>query len=107
LPRGTPNSAATSRSGKPSNAVLQQRLKLEQIIMAAMANGLRMIYAYALTLGILLESGSSLAQTPDPDLPAIDPPGKGRVMTHDDLTSTSNCIGNPITPLCAVETVIA
>ena len=41
------------------------------------------------------------------DLPAIDPPGKGRVMTHDDLTSTSNCIGNPITPLCSVETAIA
>jgi hypothetical protein len=43
----------------------------------------------------------------DPDLPAIDPPGQGRVMTHDDASSTSKCIGNPITPLCAVETDIA
>jgi hypothetical protein len=47
------------------------------------------------------------AQTRDPDLPALDPPGKGRVMTHDDATSTSKCVGNPVTPLCAVETMIA
>ncbi len=43
----------------------------------------------------------------DPGLPAIDPPGQGRVMTHDDSTTTSKCVGNPITPLCAVETIIA
>jgi hypothetical protein len=39
----------------------------------------------------------------DPDLPPIDPPGRWRVLTHDDATSTSKCIGNPKTPLCAVE----
>jgi hypothetical protein len=75
--------------------------------MAAMANAPRLLCVYALAFGVLFAPGSSLAQTPDPDLPAIDPPGKGRVMTHDDITSTSNCIGFPITPLCAIETLIA
>ncbi|MDK9720705.1 MAG: hypothetical protein OEL53_05925 [Rhodospirillales bacterium] len=28
-------------------------------------------------------------------------------MTHDDATSTSQCIGDPKTPLCAIETVLA
>jgi hypothetical protein len=47
------------------------------------------------------------AQPRDPDLPAVDPPGKWRIMAHHDDASTSKCIGKPITPLCAVETVIA
>jgi hypothetical protein len=58
-------------------------------------------------LAALLCAAVAQAQPPDPDLPAVDPPGQARVMTHDDATSTSQCIGKPITPLCAVETVIA
>ena len=41
------------------------------------------------------------------DLPPVDPPGRWHVLTQDDATSDSKCIGNPVTPLCAVETVLA
>jgi hypothetical protein len=75
--------------------------------MALMAIALRMACACALTLGLVLGSGSGFAQEHDPDLPAVDPPGQGRAMTDEDATSTSQCVGNPITPLCAVETIIA
>ncbi len=50
---------------------------------------------------------AALAQTPDPDLPAIDPPDVWRQMTYDDATSDSKCVGKFETALCAVETVIA
>ena len=33
--------------------------------------------------------------------------GSFRLMTRDDTTSTSKCIGNPVTPLCAIETHLA
>lgn len=46
-------------------------------------------------------------ETPPVELPAIDGPDQWRLLTHDDATSTSKCIGDPITPLCAVETVLA
>jgi len=36
--------------------------------------------------------------------PRPEPPGIMRLMTFDDATSPSQCIGNPVTPLCAVET---
>lgn len=36
-----------------------------------------------------------------------DPPGVWRVMTQDDATSTSKCIGKPKTPICAVEMIQA
>jgi hypothetical protein len=32
------------------------------------------------------------------------PPGEQRVLTYDLARSTSRCIGNPVTPLCAAET---
>ncbi|MEO5372727.1 MAG: hypothetical protein H7840_00450 [Alphaproteobacteria bacterium] len=41
------------------------------------------------------------------NLPKIDKPGHWRKMGHDDATTTSKCVGNPVTPLCAVETVRA
>ena len=41
------------------------------------------------------------------DLPPIDPPGGWHTLTQDDATSDSKCIGKPVTPLCAVETVKA
>jgi len=49
----------------------------------------------------------SFAQAPDPMLPPPDAPGVWRKMTRDDATTTSRCIGNPVTPLCAVETYLA
>lgn len=41
------------------------------------------------------------------DLPPLTPKGQFLVMTPDDATSSSKCIGNPITPLCAAETMMA
>ena len=41
------------------------------------------------------------------DLPPIDPPNHWHVLTQDDASSDSKCIGNPVTPLCAVETIRA
>ena len=43
----------------------------------------------------------------DAPLPPLTPEGEYLVMTQDDASSTSTCIGNPVTPLCAVETVMA
>ena len=51
-------------------------------------------------------TGVALAQ-PDPDLPQPDPPGAWRKITHDCATTDSKCIGNPVTPLCAIETYFA
>jgi hypothetical protein len=43
----------------------------------------------------------------DADFPAIDPPGHWRLMTQDPDTTSSKCVGDPKTPLCAVETIRA
>jgi len=43
----------------------------------------------------------------DVPLPPLTPKGEYLVMTQDDATSSSKCIGNPVTPMCAVETVMA
>ncbi|MBI1244391.1 MAG: hypothetical protein GC202_05240 [Alphaproteobacteria bacterium] len=63
-----------------------------------------MIRHLAFVLFLALPAG---AQTRDPDLPPVDPPGHWRQMTLDDATSDSMCVGKFDTPLCAVETVIA
>lgn len=66
--------------------------------------------ALALVLAAILLLPAPAGAQPaaaDPDLPAPDPPGVWRRLTHDDATSTSRCIGNPVTPLCAVETYLA
>lgn len=63
----------------------------------------RLLVALFAAVGI----GGASAQTPDPDLPPVDPPGHWRQMTLDDATSDSKCVGKFDTPLCAVETVIA
>lgn len=47
------------------------------------------------------------AESHDPDLPAPDPHGYWRYVTQKDKTSTSKCIGDPKTPVCAVDTVMA
>lgn len=54
---------------------------------------------------IVLAAFPALAE--DPPLPPLTPEGEYLVLTQDDATSTSKCIGNPVTPLCAVETVMA
>jgi hypothetical protein len=72
-----------------------------------MARGSRTIPIYVLSFFVLFAPALGSAAESDPDLPAIDPPGRGRIMGHDDATSTSTCVGNPITPLCAVESIIA
>ena len=41
------------------------------------------------------------------DLPPLTPKNRPRIMTMMDATSTSDCIGRPVTPLCAVETKMA
>lgn len=52
--------------------------------------------------------GGGLAVAAEPsDLPPIDPPGVWHTLTQDDATTDSKCIGNPVTPLCAVETIRA
>ncbi|MCC7168580.1 MAG: hypothetical protein IT565_13525 [Rhodospirillales bacterium] len=47
------------------------------------------------------------AMAADPDVPRRDPKGFYRYLTQEADSTTSTCIGNPITPLCAVETVLA
>lgn len=58
-------------------------------------------------LALAASLAPAAAQSPDPDLPPVDPPGRWRQMTLDDATSDSKCVGQFDTPLCAVETVIA
>jgi len=43
----------------------------------------------------------------DPDLPPPDSRGSWRIIGLTDEASTSDCIGKPISPICAIETNIA
>ncbi|ARJ64898.1 hypothetical protein WV31_04015 [Magnetospirillum sp. ME-1] len=55
-----------------------------------------------------LALGAERIAPPKPsDLPPIDPPGVWHTLTQDDATTDSKCIGKPVTPLCAVETIQA
>ena len=57
---------------------------------------------------LLLLAASALAgEVAASDLPPIDLPGVWHEVTQDDSTSDSKCIGKPVTPLCAVETIFA
>jgi hypothetical protein len=56
------------------------------------------------TYFLMLIVAPAFAQASDPIVPLPDPPGTWRKLTHDEATTTSRCIGNPVTPLCAVET---
>jgi hypothetical protein len=60
-----------------------------------------------LAASILLGASALPALAADPDLPRIDPPGHWRLMTQDPSTTTSKCVGDTSTPLCAVETIRA
>jgi hypothetical protein len=55
-------------------------------------------------LMLIAAPGLALAQAGDPILPPPDPPGVWRKLTREDASTSSTCIGNPVTPLCAVET---
>lgn len=43
----------------------------------------------------------------DSDIPKPDPKGYWRIVTMDNATSTSKCIGDPKTPICAIDTLWA
>lgn len=62
-----------------------------------------MMAALTLALGVQAHAEDALSV----ELPPIDGPDQWHLMTHDDATSTSQCIGDPRTPLCAIETVLA
>lgn len=47
------------------------------------------------------------ANGPESLLPSVDPDGPFRLLSAYDETTTSTCVGDPRTPLCAVETSIA
>ncbi|MFA6020956.1 MAG: hypothetical protein WC722_11900 [Rhodospirillales bacterium] len=63
--------------------------------------------ALALTLALGVSGPAQADDAAQIDLPPIDGPDQWHLMTHDDATSTSQCIGDPKTPLCAIETVLA
>jgi len=53
-------------------------------------------------------SGSGVSgHAADPDLPPPDPPFHWRYVTQDPATTDSQCIGDPKTPECAIDTYIA
>jgi hypothetical protein len=56
---------------------------------------------------LLLVAAALPALADDAALPDLTPKGQYLVMTQDDATSTSKCIGDPKTLLCAVETMMA
>ena len=57
--------------------------------------------------------GEVAVSAPDANADVLAPPtakpkpARWRIMTMEDATSTSRCIGDPRTPLCAVETLMA
>lgn len=66
----------------------------------------RLLVAAAI-LALAAVAANAADPAADVPLPPITPKGQFLVMTKDDATSTSKCIGNPVTPMCAVETVLA
>jgi hypothetical protein len=60
-----------------------------------------------LVIAFLLAAALPAHAEDDVPLPPITLKGEFLVMTQDDATSSSKCIGNPVTPMCAVETFMA
>jgi hypothetical protein len=60
--------------------------------------------AFLFAAALPARAGDAPAGVP---LPPITPVDGYFVMTQDDATTSSKCIGDPVTPLCAVETVMA
>jgi len=57
--------------------------------------------------GLLVLAITPAHAADDVPLPPLTPKGQFFVMTMDDATSSGKCIGRPITPMCAVETMLA
>jgi hypothetical protein len=55
---------------------------------------------------MLCSAVSALAEDM-PELPPLAQPGQWLYVTQEDRTSSSQCVGQPGTPLCAVETLLA
>lgn len=63
--------------------------------------------ARLLVVTLLLAAALPAHAAEDVPLPPLTPKGEYLVMTQDNVTSSSKCIGNPVTPMCAVETKLA
>jgi hypothetical protein len=68
---------------------------------------LAIAFAMGFAVALPAHAGDALANAEDVPLPPLTPKDQYLVLTQDDATSSSKCIGNPATPMCAVETVIA
>jgi hypothetical protein len=55
----------------------------------------------------VLLTGALAGCTTGLDLPAVDPPDHWRRLSQDDYETSSRCVGRPVTPMCAVETLLA
>lgn len=60
------------------------------------------VLLWAVLLGVVFLSNPAFAA----DQWKADPPGQWRSLTWDEKTTTSTCIGKPISPICAVETKV-
>ena len=68
----------------------------------------RRIYIVLPTIAAILFARSGApASAADPDLPPPDPPFHWRYVTQDPATTSSQCIGDPRTPECVVDTIEA
>ena len=58
-------------------------------------------------IAVLFLVASLPALAADASLPPLTPEDKPLVMAFDDAQTTSKCIGNPATPMCAIDTMQA
>ena len=65
------------------------------------------MFARIVFAALLIAAAPPALAAEDVPLPPITPKGEYFVMTRDDTTTSSKCIGDPKTPMCAVETVLA
>ena len=72
-----------------------------------MLKHLLILAVFALLGVIAVTADVQTASAQDADLPAVSQPGQWNYITQDNAASSSQCIGRPITPLCAVETMLA
>ncbi len=62
---------------------------------------------FSLSLGAVCCASAAAASAQDPELPPLAVPGQWNYVTLDNAASSSRCIGNPVTAMCAVETLLA
>ncbi|MBI3707151.1 MAG: hypothetical protein HY246_05670 [Proteobacteria bacterium] len=67
----------------------------------------RLFVALMAVVALCLAAAAEGAEKRASVIPRPDPPDHWRILTLDEATSTSECIGRLITPLCTVETVMA